>query len=382
MSEIKEIVRLIEEDGERMREFIKSNDHRFSNLEEKMHLFEGFIAEQKSPFAGVRPSTDRLSADKEVKTFVDFLRTGRDSEIKAMSSGSDPDGGYTIPTQLENAITKNLRNLSVMRQIARVVPVGTSEYKQLHSLGGTGYGWVGETSIRAETDTPTLKELSIPTREVYAMPALTQNLLDDSAFNLSAWIVEELSETFADAEGDAFINGDGITKPRGLFTYDATSTADATRPHDEFQYIPTGASGAFHTTKMDPLITMVYALKPRYRRNAVWLMSPEVLEMVRKLKEATTDRYLWEPATEAGQPSRLLGYPVYEDENLPAVASGSLSAAFGDFTRAYTITDRSTSMLRDPFTAKPYVRFYSTKRVGGGGGRDTRAIKFLKFSAT
>lgn len=379
MSDVLEIKRLIELQGEAWQRYREANEHRLGNLEEKFNWAEKALTEVNRPFVG---GTGDFSKDGEFKSFVDFLRSGRDTEIKSMSSGSDPDGGYTIPTQLENAITKNLRNLSVMRQIARVVPVGTSEYKQLHSLGGTGYGWVGETSSRTETDTPTLKELSIPTREVYAMPALTQNLLDDSAFNLSEWIVEELSETFADAEGDAFINGDGIAKPRGLFTYDTTSTADATRPHDEFQYIPTGANGAFHTTKMDPLITMVYSLKPRYRRNAVWLMSPEVLEMVRKLKEATSDRYLWEPATEAGQPSRLLGYEVYEDESLPAVASGSLSAAFGDFTRAYTITDRSTSMLRDPFTAKPYVRFYSTKRVGGGGGRDTRAIKFLKFSAT
>lgn len=380
MSDVLEIKRLIELQGEAWQRHKEANEHRLGNLEEKFAWTERALAEIKAPSLG---SSGDYSNAKELKSFLDFMRTGRESpELKSMSSGSDPSGGYTVAPELDRQLTKYLRDISPMRQLARVVSVATSEYKQLHSVGGTEFNWVGETGARDETDTPTLKQLMISTHEMYAMPAITQNLLDDSEFDLGAWLVEELGDTFSDGEGDAFINGDGIAKPRGLFTYDTVSTSDATRDHDKFQYIPTGASGAFHTTKMDPLISMVYALKPRYRRNAVWLLSPEVLEQVRKMKEATTDRYLWEPATEAGQPSRLLGYPVYEDPNLPAIAANSLSAAFGDFSRAYTITDRSTALLRDPFTAKPYVRFYATKRVGGGGGRDTRAIKFLKFSAT
>jgi HK97 family phage major capsid protein len=227
-----------------------------------------------------------------------------------------------------------------------------------------------------------LAQTSIPTREVYAMPAISQNLLDDNVFNLENWLVEELSEAFGDAEGDAFINGDGVAKPRGLFTFDTVSTADATREHGKFQYVATGASGAFHTDKADALIKLVHSVKPQYRRNARWLMGSEALEAIRKMRLTSTDAYIWQPSMAEGQPSRLFGYPVFEDANVPAIAANSLSIAFGDFARSYVITDRSTSMLRDPFTQKPFVVFYCAKRVGGGFGRDSRAVKFLKFSAT
>jgi HK97 family phage major capsid protein len=377
-----DIKTMIEQQGVAWEEAKRATSNRIGRLEENAKAIEDFMAMKTSPMAG-GGSKGGFNPNEETKAFLGFMRSGRElPELKAMQAGTDPTGGYLLPEQIDVILSKNLREISVMRQIASVVPVGTSELSQLHSVGGTGYTWVGETTARPETDTPTLKKLNIPTKEVYALPGVTQNLLDDNAFNLENWLVEELSEAFGDAEGDAFMNGDGIAKPRGLFTYDTVATGDATREHTKFQYVPTGASGAFHTTKADPLISLVHAVKPRYRRNASWLMNPEVLEAIRKLKEATSDRYLWEPALHAGQPSMLLGYPVYEDENVPGIAANSLSVAFGDFSRAYTITDRSTSLLRDPFTNKPYVMFYAAKRVGGGGGRDTRAVKFLKFSAS
>lgn len=377
-----EIKKLIEDQGAAWEEFKLANFNRIGRLEDNAKMIEDFMAKMGAPLAGGN-SKGGFNPNDETKAFLGFMRSGRElPEHKTMQAGTDPTGGYLLPEQIDGMLSKNLREISVMRQLASVVPVGTSELSQLHSVGGTGYTWVGETTARPETDTPTLKKLNIPTKEVYALPGVTQNLLDDNAFNLESWLVEELSEAFGDAEGDAFVNGDGIAKPRGLFTYDTVATGDATRAHTDFQYVPTGASGAFHTTKADPLITLVHAVKPRYRRNASWLMNPEVLEAIRKLKEATSDRYLWEPALHAGQPSMLLGYPVYEDENVPGIAANSLSVAFGDFSRAYTITDRSTSLQRDPFTNKPYVMFYAAKRVGGGGGRDSRAVKFLKFSAT
>lgn len=321
--------------------------------------------------------SERMSA------FLGYCRSGRETvELKSMEAGSDPQGGYLVPPELDRQLTKNLREMSPMRQLANVVAVSAAELKQVHSRGGTTYSWVGETSSRPETTAPSLKQITIPTREVYAMPGITQSLLDDNVFGLENWLIEELSQAFGDAEGDAFINGDGVACPRGLFTYTAVSTADATRSHDEFQYIPTGASGNFHTDQADPLIKLVFAVKPAYRKNASWLMSSEVLEAVRKFKTATTNEYIWQPGLTAGEPSTLLGYPVFEDPNIPAIAANSLSVAFGDFQRAYTITDRSTAMLRDPYTQKPYVMFYAARRVGGGGGRDTRAVKFLKFSAT
>lgn len=335
-----------------------------------------------------RPSINGLSSaieDAHTKSFLGYMRSGREADLeqKAMRTDSGPEGGYLVPEQLDTELSKYLRQRSPMRQLARVVPVGSAEFKQPHSTLGTGASWVGETTARPATTAPGLKMITIPTREVYAMPSITQQLLDDNAFDLENWLITELGDAFGDAEADAFINGNGVTQPRGLFTYDVVTTADATRAHDAFQYIPTGGSGAFASSNPgDALISLVYAVKPQYRANASWLISSEVLEAVRKMKDGTGAFYLWQPSTQAGQPSTLLGFPVFEDENLPAIASGSLSAAFGDFSRSYTITDRNTAMLRDPYTSKPFVNFYSTKRLGGGGGRDTRAVKFLKFATT
>jgi HK97 family phage major capsid protein len=335
-----------------------------------------------------RPSAGGLISplkDEHTKAFMGFLRSGREADLeqKVMRTDSGPEGGYLVPEQLDTELSKYLRQRSPMRQLARVVPVGSAEFKQPHSTLGTGASWVGETAARPATAAPGLKMITIPTNEVYAMPSITQQLLDDNAFDLENWLITELGDAFGDAEANAFINGNGVTQPRGLFTYDVVTTADATREHDKFQYVPTGASGDFAASNPgDALISLVYAVKPQYRANASWLISSEVLEKVRKMKDGTGAFYLWQPSTQAGQPSTLLGFPVFEDENLPAIASGSLSAAFGDFSRSYTITDRNTAMLRDPYTSKPFVNFYSTKRLGGGGGRDTRAVKFLKFAST
>lgn len=384
MSDITEIVRTIEEQGQKWTEFMKASDMRLKTIEAETREL---LKRAGRPGAEMRGGAFGDTADdpEHTKSFYAYMRSGRENDLqrKSMSTGSDLEGGYLVPTELDRELTKYLRSRSPMRQIARVVQVGGAEFKQPASTLGTGYSWVGETQARPETTAPGFKMLTIPTNEIYAMPAITQQLLDDNAFNLEAWLVDELGEAFGDGEADAFINGNGVTRPRGLFTYDVASPADATRAHDKFQYVPTGGAGAFASSNpSDALIALVYAVKPQYRTNAVWLMSPEVLETVRKFKAATTNEYLWQPGTQAGQPATLLGYPIYEDENIPAIAANSLSIAFGDFSRAYTITDRSTAMLRDPYTSKPYVNFYATRRLGGGGGRDTRAVKFMKFAAS
>lgn len=369
-------------------EFKNSVMGRIENAETNINLLSKDVETQvkmnaRSLVSGGGIITTEAAEHKNA--FLSYMRTGRESDLqrKAMASNSDPEGGYLVPDQMDTELTKYLRFRSPLRQIAHVVPVSTYEFLQPHSTLGTGYNWVGETGARPATTAPAFKMISIPTFEVYAMPAITQGLLDDNAFNLESWLVEELGEAFGDAESDAFINGDGVAKPRGLFTYGTVSTADATRAHDKFQYVPTGGAGAFAASNpSDALIALVYALKPQYRQNASWLVSPEVLEAVRKFKASSTNEYLWQPSNQAGQPATLMGYPIYEDVNLPAIGSNSLSCAFGDFSRAYTITDRSTALLRDPYTSKPYVNFYCTKRLGGGGGRDTRAVKFLKFAAS
>lgn len=378
MDELKD---LFEAQGAAMKDFRKHIDAKYEELASRV------VEMQKAsgrPSLGGFPHHSGQSA--EVKGFLSYMRSGDTAGViqsKAASSGSGPDGGYLVPEELDGMLTKYLRAASPMRQLARVVEVSSSTFTIPFSTLGTGATWVGETASRPATAMPGFASIDIPARTVYANPAITQNLLDDNAFDLENWLIQELTDSFGDAEGAAFVTGDGVNSPRGLFTYDVSATADATRPVGEFQYVPTGASGAFASSNPgDALISLVHAVRPQYRANASWLIGGEALEAIRKMKDGSGAFYLWQPSQVAGQPSTLLGYPVYEDENVPAIAAGSLSVAFGDFSRAYVITDRSTSMLRDPFTNKPYVNFYTTKRVGGGRSGDSRAVKFLKFAAT
>ena len=216
---------------------------------------------------------------------------------------------------------------------------------------------------------------------MYAMPKISQRILDDAATDVEAWLSNKVADKFARVEGAAFWTGTGVGQPKGLAAYTTAATSDDTRAWGQFEHIKTGANGAFHTTKADPLQELIGAFKSQYLQNASFCMRRELRTDIRKMKEATSDRYLWEPSLQAGAPDRLLGYPVYIDQYMPAKATDSLSLAFGDFKQAYTIVDRmGIRTLRDPFTAKPYVVFYSTKRTGGGA-QNTEALKFLKLSA-
>lgn len=382
--DLSEIGSLIRQQGDAFQEFKTANNERFKSVESaladfaKKHARMTFATGSGSGSG----SGDGFSADPEAKrAFMSYLRTG-EVEAKSMFSDSDPSGGYLIPEQLDRVLTKAVRDLSPLRQLARVVKVDSGDYSMIHSTLGTGATWVGERTARTETTAPSFQKISPTIGELYSMPLITQNLLDDSAFDLAGWIVDELSENFAAAEGAAFVTGDGVVRPRGFLTYDIASTADGTRAENAVQYIASGGAGAFASSNpSDKLFTMVHALKPAYRRNAAWLMSTSTLEQIRTFKLATTGDYIWKPGLEAGQPATLLGYPVFEDENMPTIAANSLSIAFGDWQRAYTIVDRSTSLLRDPFSQKPYVGFYAAKRVGGCI-RDTRALKLMKFATS
>jgi HK97 family phage major capsid protein len=240
-------------------------------------------------------------------------------------------------------------------------------------------GWVSELGARSDSGTPQVGKYRIEAHEMYAMPKATQKLIDDAATDIEGWLADKVADKFARVEGDAFINGTGVGQPRGLFTYTTAATADASRAWGTFEHIATGASGTFHTTKADPLFTMIGAMNEAYLANATWVMKGTVRTAIRQMKEATSDRYLWEPSMQAGVPDRLLGYPVRVDQYVPAMAANSLSLAFGDFREAFTIVDRiGVRTLRDPFTAKPYIVFYSTKRCGSGAV-NYEAVKFLKF---
>lgn len=302
-------------------------------------------------------------------------------ERKALSAGSDPDGGYLLPTPTVGRMVKKVYEQSTMRQLANVLTISTDALEGIVDNDEADAGWVSEMGTRNDTDTPQVGKYRIEAHEMYAQPKVTQKLIDDAATDVEAWLADKVADKFARAEGNAFWNGDGVGKPRGLAAYPTAAAGDGSRAWGTFEHVLTGANGAFHTTKADPLQDLLGAFKDQYLQGATFAMRREVRTLIRKMKEATSDRYLWEPSLQAGQPDRLLGYPVRIDQYIPSLTTGSLSLAFGDFREAYTIVDRiGVRTLRDPYTAKPYIRFYSTKRTGGGAV-NFEAVKFLKFAA-
>lgn len=318
-----------------------------------------------------------------------YIKSGDVDGINAMlvnagmSVGSDPDGGYTVYPTLSAQMTKRVFELSPMRRIARVVPVSSDSFEEIADLEEGEASWVGETQARPDTATPKLGMLRIPVHEIFAQPKITQKLLDDSEIDLAAWLVEKCAQRFARKEGAAFVAGDGQLKPRGILTYPTAATADASRPWGTIEHVNTGASGAFgsSTAATDSLIDLTYRLKVAFRPNARWLMNRTTAGVVRKLKDGDGN-YIWQASAALGEPDRLLGFPVELDEEMPAIASNSLSIAFGDFREGYTIVDRhGLRLLRDPFTDKPNVRFYTYKRLGGDVS-NFEAIKLLRFGTT
>jgi HK97 family phage major capsid protein len=301
-------------------------------------------------------------------------------ERKAMSAGSDPDGGYLLPNSTQGAMVAKLYEQSVMRQIADVQTISTEKIEGIVDDDEADAGWVSELGTRSDTGTPQVRRWEIAAHEMYAMPKVSQKLIDDAAVNVEAWLAGKVADKFARVEGTAFWAGTGVGQPRGLTSYTTTATADGSRAWGQFEHVNSGANGAFHTTQFDPLADLQGAMKDHFLPNAQWVMRREVRTAARKLKESTTNRYLWEPGMQVGAPERLQGYPVRVDQYMPALATGSLSLAFGDFRQAYTIVDRiGIRTLRDPFTAKPFVVFYSTKRTGGGA-MNFEAVKFLRFA--
>lgn len=301
-------------------------------------------------------------------------------ERKAMSAGSDPDGGYLLPHATQGATLGKIYEQSIMRQLATVQTISTNDIEGLLDNDEASAGWVSELGTRSDTSTPQVGKWRIEAHEMYAMPKVSQRILDDAATNVEAWLSGKIADKFARVEGTAFWTGTGVGQPKGLASYDTAATGDATRAWGTFEHVVTGANGAFHTTQFDPVVNLIGALKDQYLANASFTMRRSVRTAARLLKESTTNRYLWEPGMQIGAPERLMGYPVRVDEYMPALGNGSLSLAFGDFKQAYLIVDRmGMRTLRDPFTAKPYVVFYTTKRTGGGA-QNTEAVKFLKFS--
>ena len=326
------------------------------------------------------------AASREHKSAFDaYVRGGETSalrqlETKAMSAGSNPDGGYLVPVELEREIGQRLAAISPIRAISSVREISGSVYKKPFMTAGPATGWVGETDARTQTTSPTLDALSFPAMELYAMPAATATLLDDSAVNIDEWIASEVELTFAVQEGAAFVNGDGTNQPKGFLQY--TTVANSSWSWGNLGYIASGAAGAFAASNpSDALIDLIYALKAGYRQNGNFVMNRKTQAAIRKFKDSG-GAYLWQPPAQAGGRASLMTFPLIEAEDMPDIGANALSIAFGDFRRGYLIVDRvGVRVLRDPYSAKPYVLFYTTKRVGGGV-QDFDAVKLMKFAAS
>jgi len=385
--------------------FKQANDERLAALEkrsadvvseDKVERINQALTEQKRALdelvlAGQRPQLghERKAhplADRERKQAFDrYVRKGDAGgldalEVKALSVGSNPDGGYTVPLEIETTIDRVLAKASPIRSIATVRQIGGNVYRKPITTAGAATGWVGETDSVSQTGTPSLAAIDFPAMELYAMPAATQTLLDDSQVDIEQWLAEEVQIVFAEQEGAAFVSGDGSNKPTGFLNY--TAVADGSWSWGNLGYIASGAAGAFASSDpADALLDLAYAPKQGYRANGRWVMNRKTESTVRKFKDSTGN-YIWQPGLSAEQPATLFGYPVTEVEDMPDIAANSLSIAFGDFARGYLVVDRvGIRVLRDPYSAKPYVLFYTTKRVGGGV-QNFEAIKLMKFAAS
>ena len=381
--------------------FKEANDARLEQIEaklsadvvtvEKVERINRALTEQKAALDRMaldlrRPhgGGGREVRDEKGQAFDAYVRKGDAGRLELkedkLSVGTDSEGGYLVPEETERRIDSLLAEVSPIRRIATVRQIAEQSFRMPVSRNGFASGWAAETGARTQTNTADLSLVEFPAMELYAMPAATQSLLDDALIDVEQWVADEVQHAFAAQEGAAFVSGDGSNKPKGFLSYD--KVADASWAWDKIGFVLSGAAGAFASADpADALIDLAYAPKQVYRQNGSWVMNRATEAAVRKLKDGD-DNYLWQPGVAAGQAATLLGYPVVEAEDMPDIAAGSFSIAFGDFKRGYLIADRQgIRILRDPYSNKPYVMFYTTKRVGGGV-QNFEAIKLLKFAAS
>ncbi|WP_343346178.1 phage major capsid protein [Sphingomicrobium sp. XHP0239] len=310
-----------------------------------------------------------------------YLRRGDAGGLEAKSlESNDALGGYAVPQEIDGKIDATLKAISPIRSIANVVTVGSAGYRKLVASGGTPSGWANFEEARPETATPTFHEIVPASGELFANPAATQQMLDDAVFDVESWLAEEVATEFARAEGAAFVNGTGVNQPLGFLSSPVSANGDGSRAMGTLQTVGTSVAGGFPASDPgDVLLDLIQTLKQPYRQGAVFVMNSSTAATIRKFK--TDDgAYIWQPGLQAGVPSSLLGYPVIEAEDMPDIASGSLSIAFGNFKAGYTIADRGeTVVLRDPYTNKPFVHFYATRRIGGQV-TNSESIKLLEFA--
>ncbi|HDZ80188.1 MAG TPA: phage major capsid protein [Roseobacter sp.] len=349
---------------------------KLKQTEERMNMFDRKMTlPARTPLAGVvnTSAPHQKAMNAYIRNGDDDGLRGLELESKALSSAVNSDGGYLVDPQTSDRVKSVLNATASIRAIASVVQVEATSYDVLVDHADVGAGWATESSSVGETSTPQIDRITIPLHELSALPKASQRLLDDSAFDIEVWLAGRIADKFSRAEASAFIHGDGVDKPKGVLAHNMVDN-DAWI-WGNLGYVPTGVDGE---VTADSVVDLVYALGAQYRSNASFVMSSKTAGRVRKLKDLD-GRFLWSDGLALGEPARLMGYPVLVAEDMPDVAMNSYSVAFGDFAAGYTVAERpDLRILRDPFSAKPHVLFYATKRVGGDVS-DFAAIKLLKF---
>lgn len=401
---MEELQKKLDQLGEAFAEFKKANDARIKAIESKGYApaeleqktdrinddisrLEGEIKNMRTAMNRTGGQNDATGTDEKKEILAKyqeaqslFIRKGVEIpaelkqklvEMKAMSVDSDEDGGFLVTPQMSSEIVQKIFESSPMRALSSVQTISTDSLEILQDLDEVGSGWVGETQTRPTTSTPKLDKISIPVHELYAQPAATQKFLDDAGVNVESWLAGKVSEKFSRDEATGFISGNGVAKPRGILSY-ANGTGI-----NQIEQMETASASVIVG---DDLVDLSYKLKGDYKNGSSWLCKRTTIATFRKLKDSE-GRYLWEPGLNGATQSTLLGFPINEAEDMPAVAASALAVAFGNFKAGYQIVDRiGIRVLRDPYTAKPYVLFYTTKRVGGGV-KNFEAIKLLKVKA-
>lgn len=349
---------------------------------EQMHKLNDSMDEHQNSISRIeamlaRPKGDHqplTGQEKEYKSaFCHYLRKGYEQglaqlEKKALSVSSDSDGGYLVTHYMAETMIRILEESSPMRQLAQVTTISTDAIELIEDREDAFAGWTAETESREDTKTPTISKKIIPVHELYAQPKATQKLIDDASIDIENWLANKLSDVFARKENDSFIKGDGMGKPRGILTYEAGNDWGEIEQISSPSITP------------ESLYELYFSLKEIYTVKAKFLMSRSVLQAVRMLKDPSSGKHLWQPSLAAGNPDTILGCEVVQCADMPGIMKNQLVMAFADFRSAYQIVDRQgIRMLRDPFTDKPYVKFYTTKRVGGDV-INFEVIKLLKIS--
>lgn len=409
MSDLSQITTAIEASNRAFEEFKKTNDARIEKMEKGQHvpddltakldkvfnemsaqksIIETLEAKLKRPNTGGDGKHVDEQAEEHKKAFGGYLRKGieydKSIEQKALNISSGPDGGFAVTKVIDTMIDSLAVNISPIRALASVQPISTSDFHKLINTRGTSSGWVGEQAPRGATNTPQLVDIAPPMGELYANPQASQQMLDDVFFDAESWLAGEIATEFARAEGAAHIGGSGVNMPKGFLSYNTATTDDGTRAFGTLQTVGTGVNGGFKAVSatvnpVDDLYTLVSKMKALYRSGASFVTNKSVLFTIMGFKDYQ-GRYVFTPTTAPGVADTILGYPVHEAEDMPALANGSLSLAFGNWKLGYLIVDRiGTRIIRDPFTNKPNIGFYTTKRTGGAV-TNSEAIKLLKFA--